>query len=161
MRNLLVRAEEQYLRNQQLQYTIPLKVEEDDDENDDHFKDQLNSMRTMEIAIDQHLHFQNEGDSARTMEDEEERPVHVDNEKYSESYFALRREQQLLRFQECGVHIMPPVIEEDEDEDEDEHGDDANFQDQLNSVRTIEMEKEQPPHFRNEGSSVRNLKVRA
>ena len=51
---------------------------------------------------------------------------------------------------------MPPIMEEDEDDVEDGHKDDANFQDQLNSVRTIEMENEQPPHFQNERDSTKN-----
>jgi hypothetical protein len=94
VRNLSMRAEERHLRHQQFEYTILLKVEGDDDENDAHFQDQLNSARTTEM--------------------EGELPAHDHNVKYSERYFALRREQQRLRFQQRGVHMMPIIMEEDE-----------------------------------------------
>jgi hypothetical protein len=61
VRNLSMRAEERYLRHQQLEYTILLKVEEDDDENDAHFKDQLKSARTSEMEEGRPAHFRNEG----------------------------------------------------------------------------------------------------
>ncbi|XP_023716761.1 golgin subfamily A member 6-like protein 22 [Cryptotermes secundus] len=149
-----LRREQQQLRFQERGVHIMRPImeegedEEEEDEKEDEAKlhDQLNSLRTEE--------------------DEEESPVHDDNDKYSESYFTLRGEQQQLRSQERGVHIMRPIMEEgedeeDEDEVKDEHEDDAKLHDQLNSVRRVEVEEEQPPHFQNEGDSSRNLKVRA
>jgi hypothetical protein len=77
VRNLGKRAAEQRLRFQQLEHIMPIKVEEDEDKNEnvDHFQDHLNSGRTMEI--------------------EEERPAHFRN---SGRYLAMRREEQRLQF---------------------------------------------------------------
>jgi hypothetical protein len=65
--------EDHRLRLLKLAEILHAKVEECEDENGAHFQDQLNSARATEM--------------------EEERPAHVHNAKYSERYFALRREQ--------------------------------------------------------------------
>jgi hypothetical protein len=92
VRNLRKRAEEQRLKFQQLVHIMPIKVEEDEDEDENfaHFQDRLNSVRTMEM--------------------EEERPAHFRN---SGRYLAMRREEQRLLFQQV-VDIMPEIMEEDE-----------------------------------------------
>jgi hypothetical protein len=95
-------------------------------------------------------------DSTRTMEMEEKRPAHFHNDRDSVRSLSLRREEHRLRFQEL-VYIMP-TVEEDENEDEDD--DDAHVQDQLNSVRAIEMEEERPAHTHNDRDSVKNLALR-
>jgi G3E family GTPase len=75
-------------------------------------------------------HFHDQQNSVRTMEEEDEYDAHSQNEMDLVRNLAMR-EEQCLRFQQL-VDIVPTIME-----------DDAQFQDQLNSVRTMEMEEKE------------------
>jgi hypothetical protein len=109
VRNLGKKAEKQRLRFQQLEHIMPIKAEEDEDENVAHFQDQLNSVRTMEMEEEHPAHFQIKSDPLRNL--------------------AMRREDQRLRFQPF-VDMMPVIMEEDQDED----GYDDHSRDDVDSV---------------------------
>jgi hypothetical protein len=122
---------------------MPVKMKEDEDKDDAHSHNDLDSVRKIEMEDEHHAHFQNERDSVRNL--------------------AIRAEQRCLTFTQF-VDIMPTIVEEDEDdaqsimdsvrtvEKEDEHP--SHFHNEGDSVMRMKMEDECAPHCQNEVDSV-------
>jgi hypothetical protein len=129
---------------------------EEEDEHNAHSQIDRNLVRKIQEEDDRPAHCQNEGDLVRNIEEQDECNVHFHNEWDQVRNLAMRVEERHVRFQEF-VDIIPVITDEEEDEDEFEDEDGACSQDELNSVRTMEMEDERPRHFQNESYSVRTM----
>jgi hypothetical protein len=118
---------------------------EEEDERSAHFQTDRNLARKIQKEDDRPAHCQKEGDSVTTTEEQDECNVHFKNEGDQVRNLAIRAQKRHVRFNDIvEVRIIPPRMDEDEDEFEDDDG--ACYQDELNSVTTMEMKHDLYAH---------------